>query len=328
MFTLWHLTHQGHFFHFLKTRFLGETLNCVFIILFSAIFPSFGICDSTNSTGKLDRTDYTMPDTELTNVLVLQVFPVENPKRTSPDPNCEWLQRIWNKQAATCLRNMDAWRQNGTVSEASARHWSKFRLQSLICSCLWLIFWQNNWVNHIKTSAIKGKHDGFRGRYPAQYPDHNHHRLGHRLTNHESSIVSLIVERFHVTTMERRCSELWQTQLVEQEPPRPYIIINQTYKLTNACWFSCFPQYRLPTMQHNHGPNTTIISELGNANHSYTEAQIESAKIFNYVFYPCLLILGTVGNVLNLCVLWRTNCKKASATIYLTFMAMADIFVL
>ena len=81
-------------------------------------------------------------------------------------------------------------------------------------------------------------------------------------------------------------------------------------------------------MQHNHGPNITIISELGNANHSYTEAQIELAKIFNYVFYPCLLILGTVGNVLNLCVLWWTNCKKTSATVYLTFMAMADIFVL
>ena len=69
--------------------------------------------------------------------------------------------------------------------------------------------------------------------------------------------------------------------------------------------------------------NTTV----DNSESYFSDAQITSANICYYVIFPILLSLGTVGNALNLCVLWRIR-NKTSTTVYLVFVAVADIVIL
>ncbi|OQV16731.1 hypothetical protein BV898_09089 [Hypsibius exemplaris] len=60
----------------------------------------------------------------------------------------------------------------------------------------------------------------------------------------------------------------------------------------------------------------------------YTRDQIDSAYYVQWVVYPILLVLGTVGNVLNITVLLAGVKSSSSTTVYLAFVAVADLFVL
>ncbi|GAU99783.1 hypothetical protein RvY_10735 [Ramazzottius varieornatus] len=60
---------------------------------------------------------------------------------------------------------------------------------------------------------------------------------------------------------------------------------------------------------------------------TYTNEQIKKAFFVTWVFYPILLALCTVGNVLNLIVLFHEK-PKGSTNVYMTSVAIADLFVL
>lgn len=53
-----------------------------------------------------------------------------------------------------------------------------------------------------------------------------------------------------------------------------------------------------------------------------------AAFIVYKICFPVVLIVGTVGNVLNITVLWASKRLKAQSYIYLRFMAVADLLLI
>ena len=62
-------------------------------------------------------------------------------------------------------------------------------------------------------------------------------------------------------------------------------------------------------------------------NETFTANDVHAARMVYSVGYPILLVLGTVGNTLNLVVLRRMP-KRTSTTVYLAAMVTADLVLL
>ena len=68
--------------------------------------------------------------------------------------------------------------------------------------------------------------------------------------------------------------------------------------------------------------NTTTASSIGGETFKWSGAEI--ARLIQITVRPILIILGTVGNGLTLCIMLRTSLKDVSSCFYMAVLALAD----